>query len=66
MALPTKGQAGNIDVLEEMSAHFAVNSLLHKTYRFHRGKLEEAAAPSAPSIPGKNIKDIFAHDSSKQ
>lgn len=66
MALPTKGQGGNIDVLEEVSVHFAMNSLLHKTYHFHCGKLEEAAAPSAPSIPGKNIEDIFAHDSSKQ
>lgn len=66
MALPTKGQAGNINVLEEMSAHFAINSLLHKTHCFHHSKLEEAAAPSAPSIPGKNIEDIFAHDSSKQ
>lgn len=49
-----------------MSAHFAMNSLLQKTHRFHRGKLEAAAAPSAPSISGKKIEDIFARDSSKQ
>lgn len=63
---PTKGQARNISALEEMSAHFAVNSLVHKSYHFHSCKLEEAAAPSAHSVPGKIIEDIFAHDNSKQ
>lgn len=65
--LPTKGQARNISALEEeMSAHFAMNSLMHKSYHFHSCKLEEAAAPSAHSVPGKNIEDIFARDNSKQ
>jgi len=49
-----------------MAVHCSTNSLLHKTYRFHCGKLEAAAAPSAPSVPGKNMEDVFAHDSSKQ
>lgn len=67
MTLHTKGFAGNIDVLEETSAHFAMNSLLHETHCLHHGKLEEAAAaPSAPSIPGRNIEDIFAYESSNQ
>lgn len=66
IAIPTKGQAGNIHVLEEMSAHFAMNSLLHETYFLHCEKLEEAAASSAPSIPGRNTEDTLAHESSKQ